>query len=66
MLGAILAAVATLIVSAGLARRRPQLYDARVSEGKVLVGVEAHDAGDAAAVERALNVDGGVEVKTIA
>jgi hypothetical protein len=52
MLGAILSAVATLIVTAGLGRRRPALYDPEVSDGKILVGVS--DPSDAAVVERAL------------
>ncbi len=52
MLGAILSTVLTLVVSAGLARRVPPLYDPAVSSGKILVGVES--ARDGAAVERAL------------
>jgi hypothetical protein len=52
MLGAILSAVATLVVTAGLGRKRPALYDPEVSDGKILVGVS--DPSDAAAVERAL------------
>jgi hypothetical protein len=40
MLGAILATVGTLIVTAGLLRRRPALYDPAVSDGKILVGLE--------------------------
>jgi hypothetical protein len=53
MLGAILSAVATLVVTARLGRRRPALYDREVSDGKILVGVS--DPPDAAAVERALS-----------
>jgi len=52
MLGAILSTVAALVVTGGLARRRPALYDPAVSSGKILVGVEA--PRDRAAVERAL------------
>jgi Protein of unknown function (DUF3341) len=60
MLGAILATVGTLLVSGRLLRRRPELYDPAVSDGKILVGVEP--ARDGAAIERALAVAGG-EVK---
>ena len=52
MLGGILSAVGTLIVTAGLARKMPALYDPRVTEGKILVGVE--QPRDRAAIERAL------------
>jgi len=54
MLGGILAAVITLLVTARLVRRRPAFYDAAVSDGQILVGVAA--AGDPATVERALGV----------
>src|SRR5437762_13160674 len=52
MLGAILATVATLLVTAGLVRRTPPLYDPAVSEGRILVGVQS--ARDEQAVARAL------------
>ena len=65
MLGAILATVITLFVSAGLLRRRPLLYDPEVTDGKILVGVE--NAAEAAmpAIERALKVHPNVLLKTI-
>ena len=54
MLGAILATVGTLIVTGGLLRRRPALYDPAVTvENKILVGVES--PRDERAVERALS-----------
>jgi hypothetical protein len=56
MLGAILAAVVTLLVTAGLPGRRPALYDPEIMDGKILVGVE--NAPDAAIIERALTVPG--------
>ena len=56
MLGAILAAVITLFVTARLPARKPSLYDPDIMDGKILVGVE--NALDAAAVERALTVPG--------
>ncbi|HMD34104.1 MAG TPA: quinol:electron acceptor oxidoreductase subunit ActD [Vicinamibacterales bacterium] len=52
MLGGILSAVATLIVTGGLARKVPALYDPDVTNGRILVGVES--PRDGAAVERAL------------
>ena len=60
MLGAILATVATLLVTGGLVRRRPPLYDPAVSEGRILVGVQS--ARDEQAVERALRAGDG-EIK---
>ena len=56
MLGGILAAVATLLVTAGLPGRRPALYDPEIMDGSILVGVD--NPPDAAVVERALNVPG--------
>ncbi len=59
MLGGILATVGALIVTAGLARRVPALYDPEVTSGKILVGVESPQ--DRAAVERAL-LDAGAPI----
>ena len=61
MLGAILATVATLLVTGELLRRRPGLYDPQVSDGKILVGVD-NPSGNVAAVEQALRA-GAVAVK---
>ena len=61
MLGAILATVATLVVTGGLLRRRPALYDPAVNDGKILVGVE-NPSGNLAAIEQALGT-GAVVVK---
>ena len=52
MLGGILSAVATLLVTAKLPGKRPPVYDAAVMDGKILVGVD--NPRDAAAIERAL------------
>ena len=60
MAGAIISTVATVMITGGLLRKRPALYDPAVSDGKILVGVES--AKDAAAIERALAFD-GVEIK---
>jgi molybdopterin-containing oxidoreductase family membrane subunit len=52
MLGGILSAVATLLVTAKLPGRRTALYDPAVMDGKILVGVQ--DPSDPPTVERAL------------
>jgi hypothetical protein len=52
MLGGILAAVITLLVTARLPGRLPALYDPAVMDGSILVGVSA--PADPLAVERAL------------
>ncbi len=65
MLGAILATVGTLMVTAGLLRRRPALYDPAVSDGQILVGIENPSQAKLADVERALRVAPGVALKTI-
>jgi hypothetical protein len=56
MLSAILCTVLTLVVTGGLGRKMPALYDRAVSDGKILVGVES--PRDRAAVERALGSTG--------
>jgi hypothetical protein len=65
MLGAILATVATLLVTSGLLRRTPALYDREVSDGKILVGVEDPPAKTIAKLERALRISPDVLLKTI-
>jgi ActD protein len=62
MLCAILATVATLLVTGGLVRRRPALYDPQVSSGKILVGVQNPSKADE--VERALMAAGGSPLRT--
>jgi hypothetical protein len=63
MLGAILATVATLLVTGELLRRRPALYDPRVSDGKILVGVDSPSRADD--VERALVSAGSPQITRI-
>jgi Protein of unknown function (DUF3341) len=65
MLGAILATVGTLIVTAGLLRRRPALYDPAVSDGKILVGLENPNQSRMKDLETALLSSPGVSLKTI-
>jgi len=61
MLSAIIATVITLLVSAGIPNRGGRMYDAEVSDGYILVGVE--NPPDTARLEPALTIDGG-RVKT--
>ena len=56
MLGGILAAVGTLLVTGSLVRRPPAFYDPAVAEGLILVGVE--NPPDPSVVERALAAPG--------
>jgi hypothetical protein len=63
MLGAILAAVGTLIVTARLGRKGPPLYDPEVTNGKILVGVQNPSDTSLPAVERALVAGGAGELK---
>jgi len=65
MLGAILATVITLLVSGGLLRRRPLLYDPEVTDGKILVGVEDPAETLLPDLERALRVHPNILLKTI-
>jgi hypothetical protein len=65
MLAAIGATVITLIVSAGLARRRPALYDPEVTDGKILVGIETADSDRAKRLEDALLAGPGARIKTV-
>ena len=64
MLGAIVATVTTLVVTAGLGRSST-LYDAEVSDGKILVGVENPPDGAVGALETALGAVAEAQVKTI-
>jgi len=63
MLGAILATVATLLVTGGLVRRKPALYDPEVTNGKILVGVDNPPRVDD--VERALVAAGSPQIKRL-
>ena len=64
MLGAILATVVTLIVTARLGRGS-SLYDPAVSQGKILVGVEHDSDARLKDVETALNAAPGGEIKVV-
>ncbi|MDR1988812.1 MAG: DUF3341 domain-containing protein [Acidobacteriaceae bacterium] len=65
LLGAILATVVTLIVSSGLGRRRPALYDPAVNQGKILVGLENPPQDRMPDIERALIFDSAYHLKTV-
>lgn len=65
MLGAILATVATLLVTAKLPKRLPRLYDPEVSNGYILVGVQDQSADVQARLAATLEAAGNGRVKTI-
>jgi hypothetical protein len=65
MLGSILATVITLIVSAGLGRRTPRLYDPEVTDGKILVGVAAPSEASVPDLERALRAAGAAQLRRV-
>ena len=66
MLGAIMATVITLIVSALMPERgRGWLYDPEVTDGKILVGIENPPERDVAGFEKTLTAPPGAVVKTI-
>jgi hypothetical protein len=64
MLGAILATVVTLVVTARLGRRGA-FYDPAVSDGKIVVGVANPAESAVAGLQAALAAAPGAEVKTI-
>jgi hypothetical protein len=63
MLGAILATVITLFITAKLPSRTPTFYDPEVTQGKILVGVQNPSAATLPALERALMAGGAAELK---
>ncbi len=65
MLGAILTAVGTLVVTAALGRKMPPLYDPEVSDGKILVGVAAPSEASVPDLERALRAAGAAQHRRV-
>jgi len=65
MLGAILATVVTLFLTAKLGRRLPHLYDPEVSNGYILVGVEQPADDLVSRLSAALEAAGDGRVKSI-
>jgi hypothetical protein len=63
MLGAILATVITLFITAKLPSRTPKFYDPEVTNGKVLVGVQNPTEANLPALERALMAGGASQLK---
>jgi hypothetical protein len=62
MLGVVFATVITLLVTARIPSRRPELYDPEISEGKILMGVE--NPTDPERIEHALR-QGADTLKTV-
>ena len=56
----------TLLVTARLPRRLPQLYDTAISDGYILVGVAGATDSQAPVLDRALASVPGAQVKTLA
>jgi hypothetical protein len=65
MLGSILATVIALFITAKLPSRGPRLYDAEITDGKILVGVENPPEASVSAMERALLAAGTGRLKTV-
>jgi hypothetical protein len=65
MLGAIVATVITLVVTAGLGRGGGRLYDPEVSDGKILVGIENPSGDKLEDLEKALGAPPGAVVKKV-
>jgi hypothetical protein len=63
MLSAIIATVVTLLITTKLPRRPPRMYDAAVSDGLILVGVEGAQADEP--IRQAMTIDGLARLNTI-
>lgn len=65
MLGAILATVITLFVTARIPGREPKMYDPAVTDGRILVGVENPADTLVSAIETALVASGDAQLKRL-
>jgi hypothetical protein len=65
MLGAIVATVITLVITASFGRGTGRLYDPEVSDGKILVGVENPPEANVAQFQQALSVSPDAQIKII-
>ena len=65
MLGAIVATVVTLFITAKLPSRLPRLYDPEVTNGYILVGVQQPASRSAAKMRAALEAAGQGRVKVV-
>ena len=63
MLGAVLATVATLLISTRLPNWKPKLYDPEVSNGRILIGVLDPTDASRAEIENRLRGAGAVKIK---
>ena len=61
MLGAVVAAVIALCVTARIPRRLPELYDAAVSDDKILVGISEPPSAKLPEIEEALRANGDLQ-----
>jgi len=65
MLGAVFACVITLLITARLPGRLPNLYDPEISDGKILIGVIDPHQGKIGEIEDALRKAGITHLKTV-
>lgn len=65
MLGAVFASVITLLITAKLPGKLPEIYDPEIADGKILIGVSDLREGKLEAVEQALRSGGARTLKTI-
>jgi hypothetical protein len=66
MFGAVLTTVITLLITARLARKRPEPYDPEISNGKILIGVVDPADSARAQLEDSLRQAGAEEIKSTA
>jgi hypothetical protein len=64
MFGAVLTTVVTLLITARLARSRPEPYDPEISNGKILIGVADPADSARAELENSLRQAGAEEIKS--
>lgn len=65
MLGAILATFITLLVTARIPRRQPELYDPGISDDQILVGIANPPEPAFKDIEKALRASGAADLKRI-
>jgi hypothetical protein len=63
MLGAILATLASFLITSRLPNYRKRLYDPEISDGKILIGVAHPDRNYCAELKRQLHQEGAEQVK---
>jgi Protein of unknown function (DUF3341) len=66
MFGAVMTTVITLLITARLARKRPEPYDPEISNGKILIGVVDPADSARAQLENSLRHAGAEEIKSTA